>query len=516
VVAQAQAQRPAAQQRRQQAIDSRITIGKLANLSRQELLALHERNRALYNEWVRRMVVQHNRIDILAREVLGYEVRRHHLKILKHQHKNKQGQILVWRGAGKSTMGTTTQCIFQLIKDRDRRILLASKTQGNAIGFLKEIKGHFETNEKLKEIFGNFVGTSQWADDAIEVSGRTKPHKEPSINTVGVGGAVASKHYDIIIADDLVDEENSRTKHQRDKMTDWYYKVLLPTLNPPSSTDRFVGCLWVIGTRYHYEDQYGRLLKRQPDGTGGEMATRTLIIPIIREDGSPEWAERFPDSVIATYKAGGIIRFNSQYMCNCDAMQGQIFQYDDCQVLNEAQMAAVDWESLRKFHGVDLAISESEEADMFAQVVVGFGPDPTGAKGGPDHVFVLDYQEESLRFAEQTRDIIAFRKKHNPIRTGVEANAYQAAQVQNLEDKGQRTIIPLYTLKDKTTRANNLEAEYFHPKRIWFRPEHEHLREILVLFPNYRYKDLFDALDFACGVAKKRRKKQRAKEPGLI
>ena len=463
------------------------------------------------------MVIQHRRIDILAREVLGYEVRPHHLKILKHQHKNKQGQILVWRGAGKSTMGTTTRCIFELILNRDRTILLASKTQGNAIGFLKEIKGHFEKNEKLKEIFGDFVGTSTWTDEAIEVSGRTKPSKEPSINTVGVGGAVASKHYDIIIADDLVDEENSRTKHQRDKMTDWYYKVLLPTLNPPNKEDLSIGCLWVIGTRYHYEDQYGRLLKQQPDGTGGEMRGKTLVIPIVKEDGTPEWPERFNEETIAGYRSGGIIRFNSQYMCNCDAMVGQIFQYDDCQVLTPEQEGEVDWKALLVYHGVDLAIKEDEEADMFAQVIIGIGRPPGGGPSAKmDNVYILDYHEEHLRFAQQTKEIIAKRKKWKPLRTGVEANAYQEAQIQALEDKKQSGIVPIYTLKDKVVRANNLEAELFNPKKIWFKKEHEHLREVLVLFPNYRFKDLFDALDIAVATAKKKKRKVREREPGVL
>jgi hypothetical protein len=482
-------------------------------------LELHQRNRAIYNEWVKRMVVQHHRIDILAQEVLGYDVKPHHLKILRHQAKHRAGQILVWRGAGKSTMATVTMCIFQCILDRNRRILLASKTRENAKGFLKEIKGHFETNEKLREIFGDFVGTSTWSDEAIEVRGRTKPAKEPTINTVGVDGAVASKHYDIIIADDLVDEENSRTKYQRDKMSNWYYKVLLPTLNPPEQGDRWVGCLWVVGTRYHYEDHYGRLLKRQPDGTGGEMVgDKTLVIPIVREDGTPEWPERFPDEVIETYRAGGIIRFNSQYMCNCDAMQGQIFQYDDCQVLNDEQDASVDWANLRLYHGVDLAISENEADDMFAQVVIGLGPPPVGALAKPSdvHVYIIDYDDDHLRFAQQTKSIITMRKKHKPLRTGVEANAYQEAQIHALQDKGQRNIVPIYTLKDKVTRANNLEAELFHTNRIWFRKAHEHLREILVLFPNYRYKDLFDALEIAWQTAKKRKRKAREREPGVI
>lgn len=486
---------------------SKLSINNLGTLSRQELIQLAERNRSLYNKWVRDMVITHHRVDILCEQVLGYEVQPHHLRLLQHQYKHLQSQTLIWRGAGKSTVGTVAWSIFLLILDRDCRILLASKTRENAKGFLKEIKAQFETNEKLKEIFGDFVGTTQWSDEAIEVAGRTKPFKEPSINTVGVDGAVASKHYDVINADDLVDEENSRTKYQRDKMTDWYYKVLLPTLNPPVEGNPFIGSVNVLGTKYHYDDHYGRLVKRQPDGTGGELAgEKTLVIPIVKNDNTPEWPARFPAKVIETYRAAGIIRFNSQYMCNCDAMQGQIFQYDDCQVLGEEDV----WpDNLVYYHGVDLAISEAEEDDMFAQVVIGIQPKTMD-------VYIADYEEKRLRFADQTKAIISFRKKWNPARTGVEANAYQKAQVHALEDKKQKTIVPVYTLKDKTTRAWNLEAAIFHTKKVYFKKEHDHLREILVLFPNYRFKDLFDALDIAYTTATKRRRKKRENEPGVI
>lgn len=489
----------------------KLTNRHINQMGRDDLLDLYERNRNQYIGWVRDMVIKHHRVDILCQEVLGYEVQPHHMRLLKHQYNNRRSLTLIWRGAGKTTVGTVGWSIFQLILDPNRRILLASKTRDNAKGFLKEIKTHFEANEKLKEIFGNFVGTSTWSDEAIEVRGRTKAFKEPSINTVGVDGAVASKHYDIINTDDLVDEENSRTKHQRDKMTDWYYKVLLPTLNPPDANDRFIGSENMIGTRYHYEDHYGRMIKTQPDGTGGEFAgDRTLIIAIEDDEGNPTWPERFPKEVIDTYRKGGIIRFNSQYKCNCDAMQGQIFQYDDCQVVapDEAGNIVIP-ENLLIYHGVDLAISEDEEDDMFAQVVLGI-------ESKNRDVYVLDYQEERLRFAEQTKAIIKFRRKWKPLRTGVESNAYQKAQVHALEDKKQKGIIPIYTLKDKVTRAHKMEAAIFNPKKVWFLPEHNHLREILVLFPNYRWKDLFDAFEIAWSTSRSRVRKKRAKEPGLI
>ncbi|MEZ4871309.1 MAG: hypothetical protein R2827_03480 [Bdellovibrionales bacterium] len=46
---------------------------------------------------------------------------------------------------------------------------------------------------------------------------RTSDNKEDTIETIGIGGALASKHYDLIIADDLIDEANSMTEGQREK-----------------------------------------------------------------------------------------------------------------------------------------------------------------------------------------------------------------------------------------------------------------------------------------------------------
>lgn len=470
------------------------------------------------------MVIDHHRVDILAAEVLGYKVCPHHLRILQHQYQHRESMTLVWRGAGKTTVGTIAWDIWQIILERNRRLLIASKTGQNASDFLREIKTQFENNEKLKEIFGNFVGSNRWDNTAIEVAGRTKPFKEPTINTVGLEGAVASKHYDAINADDLVDEENSRTKYQRDKMLDWYYKNLTPTLLPPipraqwtSPADMFVGYLNMIGTRYHYEDLYGHLMKASTDGTGGELADdKTLIIPIIDDDGNPIWPEMFGLEKIQSLRTMGIIRFNSQFKCDCEAMKGSIFSYDDCQIMPERKIP----HSLIVDTGVDLAIAEGEENDMFAQVTVG--------RTTNGDTYVLDFEEDQLKFGEQTQAIIARRQNMKARRTGVEANAYQMAQIHNLKDDDpQGTYVPIFTLKDKVTRAWKLSAKLFENGKIFFRKEMrfkpkegpakdvEHLIEHIVLFPNHTRKDLFDALDIAVATSEKRKRKER-QEPGVM
>lgn len=487
-----------------------VSVKQLQDLGRRDLIQLFERNRGMYHEWLRRLVTEGHRVDVLAEVVLGYKVCDHHLRIIRHQYRHQQCQTLVWRGAGKTTIATVTWAIWQLILNADRRILFASKTGTNAEDFLKEVKQHFESNERLREIFGDFVGNERWDAKAIQIKGRTKPFKEPSINTVGLEGAVASKHYDIIHADDLVDEENSRTKYQRDKMLDWYYKMLIPTLNPPTPTDRFVGCLHAVGTRYHFNDLYGHLSEGQPDGTGGEFkGDKTLVIPITNPDGTAVWPERFSEAKIKSLKSMGIIRFNSQYMCDCEAMKGKIFRYDDCRVVDDSEIPS----ELKVYMGVDLAISESEEADMFAMVCIGI--DAVGA------IYVLEYLEAQLRFPEQTEAIKAMAARRKPIRVGIEANAYQKAQIQQLKESSKKDLatavnaVPLFTLKDKVTRAWNL-AKHFENSRMRFRRDQQPLIEHLVLFPGHRYKDLFDALDLAVKASETRVRRGRETEPGLM
>jgi phage terminase large subunit-like protein len=474
---------------------------------RDQLLEMVDELRATRNEWLRRLITTGRRIDVLMTEILGYTIAPNiHARIIRHQAMHKQSLTLVYRGAGKTTTGTIGKAIQTLLWDRNARILLASKTAGNASGFLTEIKGHFETNEKLIEVFGNLVGDNRWSDTQIEVRGRTRPMKEPSINTVGVDGAIASKHYDVILCDDLEDEENTRTKAQREKKKDWLYKVLLPTLRPPAVDCPYRGELHYLGTRFHYDDLYGHLQQVGPDGSGGEMKDSTLVIPAMNKDGSVPWPEMHPQEWIAEKKRTyGLIRFNSQYLCDTEAMKGQIFQIDDCEQLPDDKLPPHD--AMVKYMGVDLAIGQDEQHDMFAIVVIG---------KTADMIVILDYFEGQLTFAGQTAKILEYAKKWNPARTAIEANAYQKAQYQTVKVANPwLNIYSVITIKDKIARAWN-RAKDFENKKVKFRLGQMGLVEHLVLFPEGRYKDLFDAYDMACTAANKRKRRRRSKEPGLL
>jgi phage terminase large subunit-like protein len=476
----------------------------LKEAGREELLELVDHYRAMGREWFRRFIVENNRVDVLAEEILGYEVKPFHRALLAFQAAHPDSLQLCYRGSGKSTLLTVAYCIFLLAKDRDLRILICSKTQGQAEAFLKEIKGHLEENEKLIDLFGPFYDpqkVNKWDNKEIEVLGKTRRTKEGSITCVGVGGMVVGKHYDVIISDDLVDEDNSRTKHMREQTKTWYYQTLDPCLEPPEAGVPHRGEHHRIGTRYHFDDLYGHLM-------ANELKEHTQIVPALDERERSPWPEKHPPRwFLEKKRKAGTVIFNAQFLCDTEAMKGEIFQWDDFQTVDDDELP----NNLRIFCGADLAISENEKADLFAMVAIGI--DVKTAR-----VYVLDYFEGHLRFGAQTEKILKWHKLHNPTRFGIETNAYQLAQYQQLKDRDPDVRVKkIKTDRDKVARAWKLSA-MFEDKRVFFRRGLDKLKDQLVLFPSYRYKDGFDAFDIAYRASKMKRKRKggRRREPGVL
>jgi phage terminase large subunit-like protein len=80
-------------------------------------------------------------------------------------------------------------------------------------------------------------------------------------------------------------------------------------------------------------------------------------------------------------------------------------------------------------------------------------------------------------------------------------------------------VVPIYTSKDKVTRARALQLYYERRQVFHRRGRMDKLEGELIGFPNIKLKDLFDALFFAVngalqGSARKRR--SEADEPGLF
>lgn len=482
------------------------TIDKkfIQKAERSELIQVYDRIETYKLEWLKHQIIDNNRIDILAKAVLGYQVQPFHLKMMRHQFLHPESLQLVFRGAGKTTTCTIVKIVHLLLKDPNLRILIASKTTPHAVTILKGVKAHFEENPFLEKIFGVYYDpklVEKWDEREISVLPRTSMSMEKSVYTIGVGSQAVGRHFDVIISDDLVDEENSRTKMMRDKHLHWYYNSLMPTLEPPDKKIPHRGEHHILGTRYHYDDMYGHLSEN-------ELKEHTNIIPALSDDGRSPWPEKFsPEFLAEKRKRAGLIIFNAQYQCSTSAMKGSIFQYDDCQIIEPDKIP----KKLKIFIGIDLAITESESADQFA--IVALGMDDNYNR------YILDFYANQIRFGEQTKKIIEFYEKYKPIRACIETNAYQKAQYQHLKDEYDADIRlkAVNQDKDKITRAWKL-SHLFESKKMFFKKGGNiHLLiEQLVLFPDYKFKDLFDAVDLAVKASKLKKRKKRRSEPKLF
>lgn len=227
-----------------------------------------------------------------------------HKSIISNISSHKSTLDLAPRGFGKSTVGDVDYCITNILRDPNIRIMIGSKTQTQAEAFLKEVRTHFEQNTDLIRIFGDWKKSKDnvWNDREFTVNKRTVIKKEATLTALGASGAVISKHFDIIIGDDLVGLENARTERQRANLKEWFYSSLFPTLEPD-------GEIHILGTRYNPLDLYEDLIKSRDYVVNIQKAIQT-----VNGEKRSLWEDKFSLKRLEEIaKQSGKIIFNMQY-----------------------------------------------------------------------------------------------------------------------------------------------------------------------------------------------------------
>jgi len=453
--------------------------------------------RALRQETVRREILESRRIDFLASHVLGYQVRPFHLEMLRFQSAAKDTCLqLAPRGFGKSTILTITRAVYEILRNPNIRILIASNTQLQAEVFLREIKFHLENNPKVLEYFGTFASEDKWDTREIVVAPRTSSAKESTITCVGVGGPVASRHYDLILADDIVDEENSRTEVQREKVRTWWYKTLVPCCEPD-------GRIYLTGTRYHYLDLYGYLIKN-------EYQHKHQVIHAIAPDGSTPWPEKFTlEWLEEKRKQMGSIIFNAQYQNDTSLMKGHIFREEWFRFYETEP----EWDAMHFFVGCDPAATKREAllssdagGDWWTIVV---GGRILKDREYSREVYLKELwrgrctKEEYLQKLRQVNDY------YKPITVTIETVAAQEYLAQDAEKY--MPVNRVNRTTDKVARAYWLQAflengQIVFPDKSVVRDYStwQALQDELLLFPQGEHDDLFDGLQTMMEGAMKR------------
>lgn len=183
------------------------------------------------------------------------ELRDFHRDVVHSMQNEKRLLIMLPRGHLKSTLMVAYAC-WVLGRKRDTRIIWISAVENTAIEFLEQIENVLRYNERYRQLFGNLIPDPSsgitWAKTQKTVAGRSHYATHSSMFAVGVSGNIIGRRADLIIADDIVSTQNSRTEFLRNQLWNWYWSVPVPILEP-------TGQIIVAGTRYYPDDFYAKL-----------------------------------------------------------------------------------------------------------------------------------------------------------------------------------------------------------------------------------------------------------------
>ena len=354
---------------------------------------------------------------------------------------------------------------------------------------LKAIKLLIEASEQWRAVFPHIEPDTRrgWSEHGLHVwdtrytyadwTRRVAQQGYPNTPTLAAGGVgskvvIGERFSGYAIFDDLHDEKNSLTPLQRDRVWSWLMQTTIPTLTEDAKAI-------VIGTPWQRDDTIGRL-KINPEWTYIET-------PALR-DGQSYWPSFWPlERLMQRKREIGTPYFRANYLLDPAGLAGDVFDIAWFQFLPDV---LPHWKKI--VLGVDLAISESEQADYTVIAVCGMDENY--------NLYLLD-----MAWGQWTFNTILTQLKKAAVKAqkvygrldliAVEQVQFQAAVVQEML---RTTALPAKGVtpdKDKVVRARRwaLRAEqgkvYADRDARWW----AFLADCLADFPNGT-KDPIDAI----------------------
>jgi phage terminase large subunit-like protein len=368
------------------------------------------------------------------------------------------GHLDLWaRGHYKSTIITFALTIQDILNNPEITVGIFSHTRPIAKAFLRQIKREFETNEQLKALFPDIlwanpvVQSPKWSEDEGIVVQRQSNPKESTVEAWGlVDGQPTSKHYRLLVFDDVVTRESVTTPEMMAKTTEALQ--LSFNLAAANSSRRF------IGTRYHFNDTYRTVMEAG--------SVRPRLYPATHNgkvDGEPVF---FTKELLAEKRRDmGPYVFGAQMLQDPTADEKQGFKLEWLQYMSgpgthRGQNLVIV---------VDAASSKKKGSDYTAMWLVGFGPDRK--------MYVHDMLRDRLSLTERADTLFAWHRKWNT-RGQVLAVGYERyglmADVEHFKDRMERenyrfAITELGGLMAKNDRIRRL-IPWFEQGRLFLPP----------------------------------------------
>tara|TARA_R110000764_G_scaffold157283_2_gene245126 strand:- start:1049 stop:2584 length:1536 start_codon:yes stop_codon:yes gene_type:complete len=352
-----------------------------------------------------------------------------------------------------------------------------SHTRPIAKGFLRQIKGEFERNMLLRDWFPDVLWDNparqapKWSEDDGIVMRRKSNPKESTVEAWGVvDGQPTSKHFSVLVYDDVVTLESVTGTEMIQKTTDRWEVSL--NLNTDGGVKRYAG------TRYHDADTYGVMLER------GVAIPR--IYPATKDgtaDGEPVLMN--PATLAEKRLSMSPFNFSSQMLLNPIPDDTAYFQQDWVQYYNELPELVTFWGAS------DYAVT-SAGGDYTVHGVIATDVD--------ENIYIVDWWRKQTHTEEWVEVCIDMAQKWKPRLWGEESGQIIKSIGPFLsrrmrERRAYFTREQFVPTKDKSTRAQSIRGRMAMGK-IFFPRESftQDLVSELLRFPVGRHDDQVDVL----------------------
>lgn len=401
----------------------------------------------------------------------------------------------------KTSVWTIAHTIKLILNNAETRILIANETATNVQHFLSKIDSVFRRNTLFQWLFPELIpdwGTvRRWNATEITVP-RDNDYPEATVEVIGVGGAVVSRHYKVIKLDDLVGKQASEEAETMKKTIDWYQYTESLLEHPMDDWIYNVGTPWGfndLDSWIRKHEPYVDIFERGCYGAPGQL------------DGEPIWPERFSRTALERLALKyDTMKFSCMYLCrprdpnsgSFDESKLGTYKWHQGFIVPDAGVvkAIIDPAKLTRTLRIDPAISEKPGAARSAIVVDGQHKD--------ERVFLLEAWAKRCQPSEMIEKAFEFNEKWKPEAWGVEAVAYQRILKPVIESECERrgiwvNVVLLYP-DSKTKKENRIRGRiepYQNRGLLWVHPtRHEEFLQEYRDFPTGMTLDMLDAFAF--------------------
>lgn len=223
-----------------------------------------------------------------------------------HELATKHDQLII---IAHIELGKTSQLIgrvlWELGKNPSLRVAIISNTKDLAIKIVRQLGQYIEKSAELREVFPHLRPTTDpglpWRSLALTIDRPGAGGKDPSVQAAGMHGNIIGSRVDLLVCDDILDPENTRTPVPRQDALNWIKSSVLTRLTADAR-------MIFVGNAWHPEDALHMLAK--------EPGYHCERFPVIDAQGKVTWPQAWSLERIQKFRTRlGPLEYARQLLC---------------------------------------------------------------------------------------------------------------------------------------------------------------------------------------------------------